>query len=59
MKFSSIDITYLSMLSLEVIFTPNEYENIRKTAKGFRSGWLQDQLIATYFYCLCDNATKI
>ena len=45
--------TYLSILSLEVTFTSNEYENIRKIDKGFRHGWLQDKVIAAYFfYCL-------
>ena len=51
-KFSCIDITYLSILSLEVICTSNEYENIRKVDKRFRPGWLQDEVIAAYFYCL-------
>ena len=51
-KFGCIDITYLSILSLEVIFTSNEYEKIRKINKGFRPGWLQDEVIAAYFYCL-------
>ena len=51
-KFGSIDITYLSILSLEVIFTSNEYENVRKIDKGVRPGWLQDKVIAAYFYCL-------
>ena len=37
-KFGCIDITYLSILSLEVIFTSNEYKNIRKFDKGFRPG---------------------
>ena len=46
-KFGCIDITYLSILSLEVIFTSNEYENIRKIDKGFRPGWLEDEVIAT------------
>ena len=51
-KFGCIDITYLSILSLEVIFTFNEYENVRKIDKGVRPGWLQDEVIAAYFYCL-------
>ena len=34
-KFGCIDITYLSILSLEVIITSNEYEKIRKIDKGF------------------------
>ena len=51
-KFGCIDITYLSILSLEVIFTSNEYEKTRKINKGFRPGWLQDEVIAAYFYCL-------
>ena len=51
-KFGCIDITYLSILSLEVIFTSNEYEKIRKINKGFRPGWLQDEVIAAYFYGL-------
>ena len=51
-KCSCIDITYRSILSLKVIFTSNEYENIRKTDKGFRPGWLQDEVIAAYSYCL-------
>ena len=51
-KFGCIDITYLSILSLEVIFTSNEYEKIRKIDKGFRPGWLQDEAIADYFYRL-------
>ena len=51
-KFGCIDITYLSILSLEVIFTSNKYENIRKIDKGFKPGWLQDEVIAAYFYCL-------
>ena len=51
-KFGCIYITYLSILLLTVIFTSNEYENIRKTDKGFRPGWLQDKVIAVYFHCL-------
>ena len=52
------DITFLSVLSLEVIFIPYGYENIRNTSKRLRLGWFHDEVIAAYFYC-CDNATKI
>ena len=51
-KCGCINITYLSILSLEVIFTSNEHENIRKINKGFKPGWLQGEVIAAYFYCL-------
>ena len=51
-KFGYIDITYLSILSLEVIFTSNEYEKIIKIDKGFRPGWWQYEVMAAYFYCL-------
>ena len=51
-KFGCIDIIYLSILSLEVFFTSNEHENIRKIDKGFSPIWLQDEVIAAYFYCL-------
>ena len=37
-KFGCIDVKYLSILSLEVIFTFNECENIRKFDKGVRPG---------------------
>ena len=47
-----IDITFLSVLSLEVIFIPYGYENIRNTSKRLRLGWLHDEVIAAYFYCL-------
>ena len=50
--FGCIDITFLSVLSLEVIFIPYGYENIRNTSKRLRLGWLHDEVIAAYFYCL-------
>ena len=51
-KCGCIDIAYLSILPVELIFTSNEYENIWKIDKGFRPGCLQDEVIAVCFYCL-------
>ena len=50
--FGCIDITFLSVLSLEVIFISYGYGNIRNTGKGLRLGWLHGEVIAAYFYCL-------
>ena len=48
----AISITYLSLFSLEVIFSPKEYILVKQSAPGFRPGWLQDEVIAAYLYNL-------
>ena len=48
----AISITYLSLFSLEVIFSSKEYTLVKQSAPGFRPGWLQDEVIAAYLYNL-------
>ena len=48
-SFDYINVTYLLILSLEVIFTFNAHENIRKIDKEFRPVWLLGEVTAAYF----------
>ena len=52
LNYGSINITYLSLLSLEVIFSTNEYHKIKNMDARFKPGWLQDEVIAAYFHHL-------
>ena len=55
----AISITYLSLFSLEVIFSSKEYTLVKQSAPGFRPGWLQDEVIAVYLYYLRQNHLNI
>ena len=50
----AISINYLSLFSLEVIFSSKEHTLLKQSDPGFRPGWLQDEVNAAYLY----NLTK-
>ena len=52
-------ITYLDVLSLERTISASELTKIRKCNRNFKTGWLQDEIINSFFYQLTNRKEEL
>ncbi|XP_078495388.1 uncharacterized protein LOC113474043 isoform X2 [Ciona intestinalis] len=52
-------VTYLQLLSLEMNISSQQKQEIWACDKRFRVGWLYDEIIDSYLWCLCQNNKQI
>ena len=52
-------ITYLDLLSLERTITASELATIKKYDKNFKTGWLHDEIVNSFFYQLTNRNEEL
>ena len=59
LKNGSHIITYLDLLSLERTITASELTKIKKYDRNFKTGWLHDEIINSFFYQLANRNEEL
>ena len=59
LKNGSHTITYLDLLSLERTITAFELAKIKKCDRNFKTGWLHDEIINSFFYQLTNRNEEL
>ena len=59
LKNGNHTITYLDLLSLERTITASELAKIKKYDKNFKTGWLHDEIVNSFFYQLTNRNEEL